>query len=1231
MAITQNDLDISNKSYINKDFDSVYNELLTLAKKISYRYDPTASNESDPFIVLLKLLAFVTDKINYNIDKNILERFMPSATQESSMRDLTSRMGYNMHYYIAAETQVTFRYRYPENYNGADIFIPKYSVVTSDTNDVDFITLKDVPILKNTGTSSDLVDVMQGVLNSLTVIGSDNKIIQLENLDENNRLYFPESNVAQNGVFISGDASYDSRFAEGWTLVDNLNLEEYGRPCYVFGYDSTRKLPYIEFPEWILSIIGGGIQVDYLVCSGSRGNVVVGALSSVSFSTDNILIEGFASSDVRVNNSEAALNGSDPETIDEAYQGFKKTIGTFNTLVTCRDYANAIYNALGNSGNNIVSNVQVGDRRSDINYGCNVVEYTDRGIQTRSEITNLVEDITDPDDPGVIIRTITPDIMAFDLCVYAFNPVRDLSFYSASNSSGYTRSFERLQDMAVVEAAIEDNKCVSHNIKRFNDGDILAIKNYYTLEAVISAAVKVNLTEQLKILENVREALASNFNARKLEFGYEIPYDLLLSTIEGADARIRSVSLNEPSQEPKALLYRDVGDKEYSVRGVGDTGIVSNNWFKDVVVKNAFAGRVSLFDYDTDFEYNYGQSTAGEGTGKFLNVLKITTRANIDSIDSTPVELKSNEVIQFIAPSYITKITYPYGIRYKYIGSNVSADTEYALSSGESFAVRYVNNNNETIDKEYGVGEIIKPNFELSAGSGEYEILGTSEEVAIREINNEMVENRSIRCYWQSNKADNSLVWIEDASFDDSAVGPYHYCHIMEENEYFFYTDINYSSLYSCGAGTKLRYESAIPLGGSFSWTSGVKIPIGELPNLMLGGISGFAPYFVIKSFESSTLIVEEQQIVTLTTGDSVKVGGGHTFAPENNTFTSLDTSVSGNIYYAFGGGGTYRTLTPLGDRKWCARALLDINAGPYLPQTLDGGQEVTLYFEDSTGDGILESETLSAGSTFRFSLLEQLSGGEDIDLSYSSDASTTAYPSIYVYEESALTDKLSLADEHLYSVLWPGVADGVGKYTTSLTIPGIGSGDISEDVYIMCYRRGGTDEEDLLIKAFEADGVTEVESLNKFNITGTPVFAASLSLGEGMSIIKIRGNGKMDYPTVINFVTTDATINLTVSSPRHVLIESNADLDRSKINPLLGLQPADDILGYMANNYAQQFELFYISNYIDDSKAIELSDAYPLSSAQAFYDYNNVANKWTIPELSFEESNLRIARGSIK
>ena len=97
-------------SATKKDFYQIWNELLETARKISERWDPTSTNESDPGIVLLKVLTAVADKLNYNIDKNTLEAFMPSATQVESMRKLTEMMGYPMKHYIAATCDANISY-----------------------------------------------------------------------------------------------------------------------------------------------------------------------------------------------------------------------------------------------------------------------------------------------------------------------------------------------------------------------------------------------------------------------------------------------------------------------------------------------------------------------------------------------------------------------------------------------------------------------------------------------------------------------------------------------------------------------------------------------------------------------------------------------------------------------------------------------------------------------------------------------------------------------------------------------------------------------------------------------------------------------------------------------------------------------------------------------------------------------------------------------------------------
>lgn len=199
MAITERELQISNKSYTNKDFEAVYTELLTYAEKLSKRFSPVNSNESDPFVVLLKLVAFVTDKVNYNVDKNILEAFMVSCTQEKSMRELCDMLGYHMHYYEAATTEVIFKYKFTGVAGESDIKIPKFSTVT-DGNNIQYVTTKDAYIKTSTGVSES-TPVIQGKRKTFTVLGGDK--ILLENINNNNKLYFPELYVAQNGTFVS--------------------------------------------------------------------------------------------------------------------------------------------------------------------------------------------------------------------------------------------------------------------------------------------------------------------------------------------------------------------------------------------------------------------------------------------------------------------------------------------------------------------------------------------------------------------------------------------------------------------------------------------------------------------------------------------------------------------------------------------------------------------------------------------------------------------------------------------------------------------------------------------------------------------------------------------------------------------------------------------------------------------------------------------------------------------
>ncbi len=134
-----NTIDISPISYTNKDFRAIYEELLNLINDLTDRWDPKSTNESDPGLVLVKLKAFLADKLNYNIDKNILENFPSQATQRGNAQKLYDILGYGMKYYQSAVTTVTMRYNRGNNpgiysvSNKGAYTIPAFTQLT-DTN-----------------------------------------------------------------------------------------------------------------------------------------------------------------------------------------------------------------------------------------------------------------------------------------------------------------------------------------------------------------------------------------------------------------------------------------------------------------------------------------------------------------------------------------------------------------------------------------------------------------------------------------------------------------------------------------------------------------------------------------------------------------------------------------------------------------------------------------------------------------------------------------------------------------------------------------------------------------------------------------------------------------------------------------------------------------------------------------------------------------------------------------
>ena len=690
--LTQNEISTLSLSPTKKDFVQIWNELLDVAGKLSERWDPTSTNESDPGIVILKALTGIADKLNYNIDKNTLEAFMPTAAQEDSMRKLCEMLGYNIKYYQSAQTDVTVKYYNPEpsqeelDEMTRSVTIPKFTVITNSDQDVNYFTTDVVSI--NANEPSQQVHCMEGQVVKCETL-NDNNVVTINQISENNRFYLPEAYIAENGIFVynvfNGDILGNSTsLIDGteWEKVDNLNTQQRGKRVYKFGFDSYESRPYLEFPDDYSSLFEDGLFIYYTRTNGAAGNISPKTLTKIELPStgvwSNISAESFS-----VENSFAATSGSDIETIRQAYNNFKKTVGTFDTLVTCRDYMNKIYSYFID-GKPIVSNILVTDIRSDLNRAITICSCDDAGIFYKE--TALTDTVTRAlkvkgSNEVVEVEDTEPAINHFDLILYPFKRYNQIRSGVKDIRKVYDASFEYTPGSefgGIDKILVNDNlKTIAHDFKlprattidkdtnKIAIGDILSINNYLRLNATITTSNKITVEEGSFIIDKVKIALANAFNMRELDFGEEIPLESIIEVIESADTRIRVASLNDPTVYTTFSVYDGLDKngahvtKEYAVESdwltldmaktvpqldtssftetddsVVYTGTFNTKEAREIynklIVRNVLAGRVPLFKYNNTFNASFSEHA--------YQVTKIVTSDNVPSDFNLPAK-----------------------------------------------------------------------------------------------------------------------------------------------------------------------------------------------------------------------------------------------------------------------------------------------------------------------------------------------------------------------------------------------------------------------------------------------------------------------------------------------------------------------------------------------------------------------------------------------------------------
>ena len=771
---------LSNLSYINKDFNSLWNEILETVPKLTDKWMPSEANESDPLLVLLKELAIFADKNNYNVDKNILERFPATLTQLRSAYNVYDDLGYTPDWYISATTPITINFdnrtgngiifgseKFPATLLPATLPL-RFKMVCDDKSNIVYTLLQDF-IVETTNTTTRQIFAMEGKINDLTINGKT-QLTSL-NLDSQNRLYFTQTNIAQNGILISNysdfsDIAYDEKqnlLISQWQRVDNINQWPSGSYVYKLGINSVTGSVYIQFPEDIGRLIGDGIYIKYLLSSGEQGNMGKGTISKF-LNTFNSL-GGYTVSDESFTlfNSQVVQNGRNPLDIEDMRKQFNKVVGVFDTLVTLRDYENYLYEHQNNLGKYVVSNIRVSDRFHDL-----TDSITYKHLNSLGEIEDVTETLKDNNGKDLM----TP----YNLKFYPLYP------YSYSgDKEDFNRCFEtsveaRSSLLDDCKAAVEEVKCISHDIME-SSGTPIFIP--YDLEGQIFLQNQVSAVEAADILKKVNTQLYARLNPRELEWGKMLNYGDVVETIKSADSRIQYVALN-------AIHYED------------PTFTITPR----VEIRNIEAGNKAFTAYK-DFAYYYNQSNFNYYPADATNkISSIETLVDLSSqTNKNKYTVGPNETFNILVPDYVTKTTYS---NYLYVKANPSvsftANTILSLNMGTTLEF-YETKDSNPIATVTGPA-ILRCNKSMTIGSTPFN-MGTSYVIEVLDGNAGKIRSTEA-INTGSDSGQIVYVCTNSTALSDKLGEAGEQTYTLLPGEYLFYTDTYGLELGVFGEGTTL-------------------------------------------------------------------------------------------------------------------------------------------------------------------------------------------------------------------------------------------------------------------------------------------------------------------------------------------------------------------------------------------------------------------------------------------
>lgn len=307
----------------------VREEILEYFRSVIPQLNPNWTNVSDDDIgmVIVQIIASLSDTNNFRIDMSNLEHFLPTVHERSNAQGLLNLIGYQLSTYKTNWVDIVVK-RKPDRDTGIidnsfKIDIPAYSQFITENGDITYCNLYSTSIAK--GIDEITLRVYEGIYASEKFDSVD--------IDSSGRFFLNDKLIPENAITVTYN-NEPLTYSDDIFLAEDTKLFQLMTDKYSNNYvqlDATWR-------DYVNTLSAEPVVIEYLQTSLGAGligpNSLV-ALSTLGPTTPNPY-------ELEIVNELASRGWSNPESIEQARIDAPKYARTMKSAVTLQDYEDLI-------------------------------------------------------------------------------------------------------------------------------------------------------------------------------------------------------------------------------------------------------------------------------------------------------------------------------------------------------------------------------------------------------------------------------------------------------------------------------------------------------------------------------------------------------------------------------------------------------------------------------------------------------------------------------------------------------------------------------------------------------------------------------------------------------------------------------------------------------------------------------------------------------------------------